>query len=255
MSWSSRRQFRIVAIFSAVFALPIVLALFYFLWERPSCEDGVRNGGESGVDCGGSCQVVCTGEANPIVLSWVRPFPVSPGWYNVVAVVENPNTLARAAGLRYRFRIYDEDGVTVAERLGVADVEPQSVFPIVELGLGTGARRAARASFEWLDEPRWVKASPAPRLVAVADERIETQVGEPRIRATIQNVGALPVGKVAVVAIAYDVDGNALAASRTLVDSLPAGASKSVVFTWPAPWPGEATSLEVTPLYDAPVLR
>ncbi len=160
MSWSSRRQFSILATLAFIVALPIVGVATYLLWERPACDDGIQNGGERGVDCGGPCALVCTREANPIKLSWVRPFEVSPGWYNVVAVVENPNTAARADGLRYRIRVYDEDEVAVAEREGVADLDPQSLLPIVELGLETGARRGVRAGFEWLDEPRWIVAAP-----------------------------------------------------------------------------------------------
>lgn len=255
MSWSTRRQFGILSALGLAVALPVVGVGAYLLWERPSCVDGVQNGGERGVDCGGACALVCTSEANPAVLSWVRAFPVSPGWYNVVAMVENPNAAARADGLRYRIRVYDEDDVAVAEREGSVGIDPQSVQPIVELGLETGERRAVRASFEWLDEPVWVAATPEARLIAIVDERIEAQGAEPRIRASVQNLGVRPVLRIAVVAIAYGAEGNALAASRTWVERLDAGESKPVVFTWPSPWPGEATSLEVMPLYDAPRIR
>jgi hypothetical protein len=191
-----------------------------------------------------------------VVLSWVRAFEVSPGWYNVVAMVENPNASARADGLRYRVRVYDEDEVAVAEREGVADLDPQSVLPIVELGLETGERRVTRASFEWLgDAPRWVTAEPEPRVVVVADERIEAQGEEPRVRATVQNIGVLAVPRIAVVAVAYSGDGNAIAASRTWVERLGSGESKPVIFTWPFSWPETAESLTVYPVYDAPVVR
>jgi hypothetical protein len=253
MSWSSRRQFGILAALTAIVAVPVVLVATYLLWERPTCDDGIRNGAEQGVDCGGSCALVCTFEANPIVLSWVRAFEVSPGRYNVVAMIENPNSAARADGLRYRMRILDDVGVAVAEREGVANLDPQSVLPIVEIGLDTGERRARRAEFEWLDEPRWERADSEPRVVAVVDESIVAQGPEPRVEATVQNIGVLPLGRVAVVVVAYDVEGNALAASRTWVERLASGESKEVVFTWPAAWPAEATSLEVMPVYDAPV--
>ncbi len=75
------------------------------------------------------------------------------------------------------------------------------------------------------------------------------------MRASVQNLGVVPVGPIAVVAVAYGPDGNAVAASRTWVDRLPGGESKSVIFTWPAPWPAEATSLEVMPVYDVPQAR
>lgn len=256
MSWSTRRQFSILTALALVVATPVVLVAGYLLWERPSCDDGVQNGGERGVDCGGACELVCTREANPIVVSWVRAFEVSPGWYNVVAMVENPNASARADGLRYRVRVYDEDEVAVAEREGVADLDPQSVLPIVELGLETGERRARRAGFEWLtEEPRWVTAEPEPRVVVIADERIEAQGAEPRVRAIVQNIGVLLVPRIAVVAVAYGQAGNAIAASRTWVERLGSGESKEVIFTWPFPWPEEAESLTVHPLYDAPVVR
>lgn len=256
MSWSSRRQFGILSTLALAVLLPVVGVATYLLWERPTCTDGIRNGAERGIDCGGACRTVCTQEANPVMLSWVRAFPVSPGWYNVVALVENSNASARADGLRYRVRIYDEDGVTVAEREGVTDLDPQSVLPIVELGLSTGERRAARAGFEWIGgDPEWVAAEAEPRVVVIADEQIDKQDAEPRVLATVQNVGVLPIDRVAVVALAFGEDGNAVAASRTWVDRLAPGESRRVTFTWPAPWPGVATSLQVIPAYDAPVVR
>lgn len=255
MSWSSRRQFGILSALSLIVIVPVVAVATYLLWERPSCDDGLQNGGERGVDCGGNCALVCTREVNPPVLSWVRAFPVSKGRYNVVALVENSNSAARADGVRYRVRVYDQDDVTVAEREGVADLDPQSVLPIVELGLDTGERTAYRAGFEWLSDPVWVEAEPEARPVAVVDERIEVQGQEPRVRASIQNLGALPINRVAVVALVYDIDRNAIAASRTWVDRLGAGASQDVAFTWPAPWTAVATSLEVVPIYDAPRVR
>jgi hypothetical protein len=256
MSWSSRRQFSIIAALAFAVFVPIVGVAVYFLWERPSCEDGIQNGGERDVDCGGPCRLVCTREANPPTVLWVRPFEVAPGWYNVVALIENSNAAARADGLAYRVRVYDEDEVAVAEREGILGLDPQSVLPVVELGLETGARRGVRASFEWLGaEPRWVTAAPEARLIVVADERIEEQGIEPRVRASVQNIGVLPVEGIAVVAVAYGPDGNAIAASRTLVNRLEGGESRPVVFTWPAPWPAEATGLEVIPVYNAPAPR
>jgi hypothetical protein len=255
MSWSSRRQFGILAAFGAIVAVPVTLAAAYLLWERPTCDDGIWNGGETGVDCGGACALVCVDEANPIVLSWVRAFMVAPGRYNVVALVENPNSAARADNLRYRVRVLDEDGVAVAEREGRADLDPQSLLPIVELGLDTGERAAARAEFAWLDEPTWAQAEPEARVIAVVDERIDAEGAEPRVRASIQNLGVLPIGDVSVVAIVYDIDGNAIAASRTLVDRLAAGERREVVFTWPAAWSAAAEGIDVMPVYDAPSAR
>lgn len=255
MSWSSRRQFGILSALALLVAVPVVGVATYLLWERPTCEDGIQNGGERGIDCGGSCALVCTREVNEPTVSWVRAFPVSKGRYNVVAMVENSNIAARADGVRYRIRVYDEDEVTVAEREGVADLDPQSSLPIVELGLETGERSVARAGFELLDDPVWVRAEPEPRPVAVIDERIEIQGAEPRVRASIQNLGVLPIGRVAVVALVYDIDRNVIAASRTWAENLGAGASRDVAFTWPAPWTAPATSLEVVPIYDAPRVR
>lgn len=252
MSWSSRRQFGILAALAGIVAVPVALVGAYLLWERPTCDDGILNGEERGVDCGGSCSLVCTDEANPATVAWVRAFPVGPGRYNVVAMVENPNVAARADGLRYRVRVYDADDVAVAERVGEVDLDPRTVVPVVELGLDAGERAVTRASLEWLDDPLWVQAEGEPRVVVVVDERIERQGAEPRARASVQNTGVLPVGKIAVVAVAYGADGNAVAATRTWVERLAAGESREVVFAWSAPWPSEAEDLQVVLAYDAP---
>jgi hypothetical protein len=101
----------------------------------------------------------------------------------------------------------------------------------------------------------WSIPDPVPLFVAIVDERIEAQGAEPRVIAGAQNIGVLPVGRVAVVVVAYDVDGNALAASRTLIDRLAAGESREVTFTWPTAWSAQAVSLDVIPVYDAPRVR
>lgn len=249
--WGFRRQVRIAAVFAMFIFLPIVALAGYLLWERPTCADGKRNGDESGVDCGGSCKVVCSEEANPALVTWTRMFQVAPGRYNVVAYVQNPNVAAEARDIPYRFQLLDDAGAPIAEREGTVTLHPLFATPVVENGLSTGARTAAKVSFRFLEDPAWRKAPPQEPIVAVADERI-LPGPEPRVVATVENSSLQGVKNLYVVAIVYDVTGNAVGASRTLVDLLDPGARQTLTFTWAAPFESAGASLEVVPLYDAP---
>ena len=53
---------------------------------------------------------------------------------------------------------------------------------------------------------------------------------------------SVPLG---VVAIIYDAEDNAIAASRTVVENLAAQSSSSVTFTWPTPFPSPAVRKEI----------
>jgi len=71
-----------------------------------------------------------------------------------------------------------------------------------------------------------------------ADIRIKNQAlledkAFPRVVATLENRTVNPIQNVEVVAIVYDSNDNAVAASRTFVDILDKNASEDVVFTWP----------------------
>jgi len=237
MSWSSRRRFIYALVVLGGGALVLGLFLFTFYNQPPTCFDGRKNGDELGVDCGGACNQICLAEVAPLVIQWSRAFRVSSGNYNVVAYVENPNNSAGIRAISYRFDLFDENNVPVANREGKTFISPGGISPIFEANIETGASVPTRTFFEFTEEPRWYKASDTrDRLSIQGKELLQTET-RPRINAILKNSSAVDeFNDIDVTAIVFGTDGNAIAASRTIVPFLSPRESQSLVFTWPEPF-------------------
>lgn len=73
-----------------------------FVVTKVSCMDGIQNGKEDGVDCGTlACGKSCEPAIMPINIISSQFFQVSPGDYDFVAQLNNPNVSYGAARLEY----------------------------------------------------------------------------------------------------------------------------------------------------------
>lgn len=249
-TWASTRK---AAYTLGVIMFFIIIAIaVYFLqyYKSPTCTDEKQNQDEEGVDCGGSCAIVCpTSIANPIVF-WSRVFPVSHGLYNAVAYVENPNANLGVTQVIYRFRLYDEKNVLVAERVGKAFIAPNERFAILEPRINTGERIPKRAFFEFIKFSDWTKLGKDMPKMLVRGEKFSNIDTAPRVDATLQNGTIVDISDINVVAIVYDKNDNAIAVSATKVDKLKADSSYDLVFTWDVPFPSTPSRVEVIPRVD-----
>ncbi len=232
-------------------ALSVVVAvstLVYFgiIYRPASCQDGRQNGKESGVDCGGVCNTMCREYIMPPAILWSRSFEVAPGVWNAVAYVENKNAESGAASIAYTFTLFEAGNIPIVERRGTTSLAPHDTAIIVEPSLLVGARVPNRTQITFEHNPAWQSftAGSIP-VVAVKEVLLTNQDSAPRISATIVNESAGDLKAVEATAVAFDAQGNALAASRTIIPNLPRGEKKSIVFTWPMPFSAEATRIEV----------
>ena len=249
MSWASRR--RTLYLGGAGFAV-IALATwvgFSFFYEVPSCEDGLQNGDEEGVDCGGSCERVCSFQAVDLVVRWQRFFAVAPGVYSALAYVENPNAGTQARSVSYTFKLYDTSGILIKTITGSTAVPQERVLPVFESGIETGERTPARVIFSFDREPTWERAGRERPRVTVSESALSGADSLPRLTATVTNSGTASVADIALVAILSGGDGNAVAASRTVVPLLRPGEARAVVFTWRAPLAAPVTSIDIIPVF------
>lgn len=224
----------------------------YFLqyYKQPTCTDKKQNGNEEGVDCGGSCSVVCMASvAEPIIL-WSRTFPVSRGLYNAVAYIENPNANLGVKMVTYRFKLYDEENVLVAERVGKAFIAPNERFAIFEPRINTGERIPKRAFFEFIKFSDWTKLDKDMPKILIRGEKFSNITTSPRVDATLQNGTIVDISNINAVVIVYDKNDNAMAVSSTQVDKLKADSSYNVAFTWDVPFPSAPSRVEVIPRVD-----
>lgn len=218
--------------------LAVCAAAFYylFLYKAPSCFDGKQNGDEIGVDCGGSCPNLCVIETLPPVVLWSKIFNVSGNLYNAMAYVENPNINSYNAKADYEFKIYDPDNKLISTRTGSVSIPKNKKIGIFEPGFVLNDSRPKRVDFKFTGLKQWTKDISEDPSITVKYSPLKNATSSPRIDGTITNNSVRDINSVELTVFIIDGNENAVAASRTFVDSLSAGSSQNIVFTWPKPF-------------------
>jgi len=243
-SWSTKRKYGYFLVVLGILALAIGIPFFFFFYKAPTCYDGKQNGGERGIDCGGACAKLCPADfASPRVL-WAYSARVVPGVYNLLAYVQNPNQAVEATSLSYMFKMYDDEGILVAQKEGRTFVPAGQKFAIFENGVRTGERAPAITTFEFTDIPDWRRGEifSQVRLLSVNLD----QDGNPSAEAKIKNDTVdRSFSNVTAFIVLYNKDDNRVNFSKTIVDSLAPGEQKSIYFTWPEPLSEQIVRSEV----------
>lgn len=250
LSWSQKRKLRYIGIVSILPLFIIGIVVYRYATRPPTCFDGKQNGLEVGVDCGGSCQRVCASEVSSLVLKWSRAFYVDDDVYNLVAYIENQNTNVGIRQIPYEFRVLDASNNVIGEPyVNYAYVGPNESTAIFVPGFEVGDARPTQVLFRFLQNPIWEKTGAqfaAPQLVVNYRDPYDIE-SRPKLRAEIENITFDDFTDVPVVAIVYDTDGNAMAASQSFIDQINDGERRVLTFTWPRPFPREISRVEVTP--------
>lgn len=249
MSWASRRRsayiFGVIAFFGLLVAIP---ALYWYTSIKESCFDGIQNQGESATDKGGPCQLLDERTLTPHAILWTRAMQVRDGSYGVIAYVENPNESAGVKIAPYRFRLYDERNVLVAERDGAAYIMPGAITPVYEGAIDTGNRKVARAYLEFTAPLVWERLFDATRPLIIATKELTEPGTSPRLSARVQNTSVSDLHDVEFIAAVFDTAGNAFASSATVLAELGDGEEKEIVFTWPDAFPYLPGRTDIIPL-------
>lgn len=239
-----------------IISLTLLLAAgsiwYFFFHTPPSCMDGKQNQAEEGIDCGGTCTYLCTAsEAAPSV-RFVRAFSPLPGRTDVIAYVDNPNTQAEAHTAPYTIELYNDQNVLIAKTQGVVDLPALSTEPIFVPQLFSGSEVVSHAFLTFAQQDiHWVKASPLPKTLET--QNVVYSGGDtPRVTATVYNKTAKPRTRAYFVATLFGTDGKALASSATIVDSIPAQGTNSLVFTWPTPILEAVARVDIMPVLLLP---
>lgn len=229
--WALKRQ--AVGIF--IIILPVVLfGVYLFIRIHPtvSCVDGIKNGKEEETDCGGPDCKPCLGTTTPPREVWSRFFEIQKGTYDVGAYLENPNFQAGSRDLEYTFRLYDADNVLISKRSGKTFFYPNERVFVFEPELTTGNRTPAKVVFI-IDSIAWERMkTDDPLEVTVARKDFE-QEPHPIVHVDLINKSLFEEPILEVTAILDRKDGNAYAASRTIVENIQGGETRQLSFTWP----------------------
>lgn len=234
-TWSARRKATYLSIFFGIIFLLIIVPAFFIFYRQPTCYDGKMNGDEKGVDCGGSCQLLCSADSVEPGIVWSRAFKVKDGVYSAVAYVENRN-ISSEAEAAYVFRFYDNNNALITTREGKTFIPKNRTLAVFESDIQTAERMPYRVSFEFVGDIVWKRSFAQEAQINVTNTSITGEDTRPRIDATIQNQSLETIPSVEAVAIVYDSDENAIAASRTFVENLTKDQAVPVTFTWPIPF-------------------
>ena len=240
------------------FAIVISVPLAIILHKAPTCFDGVMNQGETKIDRGGPCVLLDADQITPNAVLLARSFRVRDGTYAGIAYIENPNSTAGVASVKYRMALYDSENVLVAERFGTTPIMPGGITPVFEGGIDTGNRLAVHTIFEFLEQPVWQRMRNVAADVAITRDPVVDQTVMPRLNAKAENTSVADILNLTFVAVLFDPAGNAFAASQTALDRLNASEKKDIVFTWPSPFDTTVGRIDIFPIHTpvvAPLIK
>lgn len=214
----------------------IVFTIYFLIsYNKPNCFDGIKNQNELGVDCGGLCVRLCPFQvAEPIVL-WSRSFEVSPGVYNAVAFIENPNSNSSSEKFSYVFRLRDQTGVVIAERAGESSIPNNRIMAIFESGIRTD-REIIRTDFDFTNELVWNRDLSVLPDVSARRMVLSREDTSPRLDVQIENREIVDIKQLEATAVIFDGSGTAIGASRTFINDFKKNSIEDIVFTWPNPF-------------------
>ncbi|MBX4198478.1 hypothetical protein KW782_04055 [Candidatus Parcubacteria bacterium] len=248
MTWASRRKLIYFSILFALFLIGVGIPAFLVYYEKPTCFDTKRNQDEQGIDCGGVCAKLCRNiELQPVV-RWQQVFPVTEGLYTAVAYINNPNLTAESYNVPYVFTLYDSNNTVVTTRKGKAYIPPGKNFAIVEARITARDRIPVRALFEFDQSFSWQRVQNQMPEVTVKNQLLSDAETAPRISAEIENGTFKTIDTVTVAVLVYDTQGNAFAASKTVIDNVPAQSGQQIFFTWPKPFTKQVSRIEIIPI-------
>jgi len=255
MNWAGQRRIIIVSIIALVGVVILAVTLIATLYESPSCTDKKQNQDEQGIDCGGSCAYLCTSATQPPVTLFTRAFSPFPGRTDIAAVVTNQNLTSAAKNVPYAITLYGAERTPVKVVSGTLDMPPAGSieggrFLVFVPSAFAGTERIASADLE-VDASaiRWFRMEKDFRTVPrVGSYTLTNEFASPRITTTLENPIAKPLTNVKVVIGVYDAAGNMLAASQTIVPTIPAQGKAGAVFTWNAPFDGSVARVEIQPV-------
>ncbi len=219
--------------------------------------DQKKNGDEVGVDCGGSCQLFCKEQTAPPYILWSRAFHVTSSNYNLLAYVENQNQNGAVYKADYEFRVYDVDGNFIGRRGGQTFIPPNQRFAIFEPRFDAGTAIPKNVTFSFTSELYWVKKDPFTQRLPIRVEKVvlSGDSSSPVLNARIINESIYDLPEFDVITILYDANANAIAVSKTHLDSLKSNQASPLYFTWPLPFSETPIVKDVLPQINPFLLK
>lgn len=254
MSWAARRRFIILLIVGAVVVAFLTIVGIATLYQAPSCTDNSQNQDEEGIDCSGPCPYLCTAEQQPPTVLFTKAIPNGAGRVDVVASVENKNATAAAKNIPYSITLYGTDQTLLQQVSGTFDLPPGATIPVFVPSILSGNQKVAGVFLEVASSsPAWFTLTTDSRVVpGVSNTTLGGSTSAPRITAILTNASAVVLTNVQVIVLVHDVQGDVIAASKTVLSKIPAQGQATATFTWNSAFSSTPTSIEVVPIIPLP---
>ncbi|MHB1163567.1 MAG: hypothetical protein ACYCZZ_03570 [Minisyncoccota bacterium] len=254
MSWATRRRIIILLILGAVgIALLAILSITVF-YKAPSCSDGIQNQDETGIDCGGSCPYLCTAQVYPPTVLFTKALLKDGGRTDIIASIENVNAGVAAKDVPYTVTLYGAGQVLVQQVTGTLDLPPSTSVPVFIPGIPSGNQKTVRAFLTIAStSPKWFTMTSDSRTKPVVSNiTLSGSSSSPRVDAVLTNASVTALTDVPVVVIVHDTQGEVIAASRTILPTIPAQGQATATFTWNSAFAGVPAEIDVLPVIALP---
>lgn len=235
MTWAGKRRFQYLGGLFLFIALIVFWVLYPVIFSKPTCTDGKMNGTETGIDCGGTCSLMCKADVSDPLVLWSRAFHVTSSAYNLVAIIENPNTNSAIKSASYEFQVFDTDNKMIGRREGTTFLPPNQQFAIFEPRFDAGNSQVKHVLFRFTSDLVWYKRNPTINTLPIfVDNKVfNTNENSSTLTAVMNNESIYDLPPFDAVAIFYDADRNAINASKTHKEGLGTNSKITLTFTWP----------------------
>ena len=193
-----------------------------FLKPAPTCFDNIQNQGETGIDCGGPCVSCDLKSLKPIQVDqgWPKWFKTTTSTSGVVAEIYNPNPDWAASDFSYRFDIKDQFGAIIQSVSGNSFIYGGELKYLVEPRINLDAGKIASTTLT-VSDPQWISVNdfsrPDVEIQSVKTEKTDMLY----VSGKVVNRSESDFSNFAVYSLVYNKDGQFIAASKTIVDSVP----------------------------------
>lgn len=253
MSWAAKRRLTILLIIGAVVVAFLAVLSISVFYKAPTCSDGAQNQDESGVDCGGSCALLCVADQQPPTILFTKALTNSEGRTDIVASVENKNSTAAAKNVPYQVMLYGPNQTLVQTFSGTVDLPPGATQTVYIPGVVLGAQVVNEFLTIASSSPKWFTLTSDPRIVpGVSNTVLGGSVGTPRVEAVLSNPTVTTLTNVQVIVLVRNTSKEVIAASQTIVPTIPAQSTALATFTWNNAFTGIPASIEVIPVIPLP---
>ena len=255
MSWAAQRRLVILLILGSIALAFFATLLIATLYKTPSCADTVQNQGEEGVDCGGSCTYLCQASELPPTVLFTKALPNGTGGTDVIAEVENKNATAAAQQVSYTLTLYGTDQTLLRKINGTLDLPPATRVPVFVPGITFGKQHVGSAFLD-VDPAsvHWYRVAHDPRVLPhISSQPIQSgTTAAPRIDTVATNESTTAMTNVRAIVVVHSDTDEIVAASSTLVPSIPPQGQTTLTFTWNIPFPSIPALIEVIPMIPLP---